>query len=82
MSTVPMEAAETTNPTVHEFIMFCAERRGREWLPLYDEMCRVASRRFFKGLGYAELRKLGLFLGLTDLDRTAALVSRTLTPRA
>ncbi|MBM2831761.1 MAG: hypothetical protein HW414_813 [Dehalococcoidia bacterium] len=79
MGSVFMKAIESTHPTVCEFIMFCAERRGREWLPLYDEMCRVASRRFFKGLGYTELRNLGLFLGLTELDHTAALVTRTLS---
>lgn len=69
------------HPTVREFIVFCADRRGQEWLPLYDEMCRVASRRFFKGLGYSDLRKLGLSLGLMDLDRTADLVSRALAAK-
>ncbi len=73
-----MESEENTHPTISEFILFCAGHCGREWLPLYDEMCRVAGRRFFKDLGYADLRGLGLFLGLTEVHRTAEMVMRSL----
>ena len=37
-------------------------------------MCRVAGQRRFKGLGYAELKEMGISLGLTDLDKTFDLV--------
>ncbi len=78
ISTDDMETKENPHPTISEFILFCAGHCGREWLPLYDEMCRVAGRRFFKDLGYAELRKLGLFLGLTEVHKTAEMVMLTL----
>ena len=58
----------------YEFIRFCVSRRGREWPTLYDEMCRVAGQRRFKGLGYPELRQAGLGLGLNDLDKTFQMV--------
>ena len=65
---------EPFDPVACEFIRFCASRRGTEWPTLYDEMCRVAGGRRFKGLGYPELRKAGIGLGLGDLDRTYRLV--------
>lgn len=40
------------NPLAREFVSFCLERRGYKWPELYDEMCRVASYRLFKGMGY------------------------------
>jgi hypothetical protein len=69
-----METIETPHPTVREFILFCAERCGREWLPLYDEMSRVAGRHSFKGLGHAELKGMGFSLGLTEVHKTAEMV--------
>ena len=65
---------ESVNLVACEFIRFCVGRRGREWPVLYDEMCRVAGQRRFKGLGYAELKEMGISLGLTDLDKTFDLV--------
>ncbi len=78
IDTSNMEAGENPHPTISEFILFCAGHCGREWLPLYDEMCRVAGRRLFKGLGYAELKGLGLFLDLNEVHKTAEMVTRTL----
>jgi hypothetical protein len=37
-------------------------------------MCRVAGQRLFRGLGYTDLRKLGLSFGLTDIDDTIRMV--------
>ena len=69
---------ESPPPVVRDFIVFCARRRSKEWLPLYDEMCRVAGQRLFQGIGHSELRQMGLSLGLGDLDQTAKLVHNVL----
>jgi hypothetical protein len=67
-----------SHPHLHEFVVHCARRAGRDWTDLYDEMCRAAQKRQFRGLGYAELRSLGLSLDLDSLDATAALVDDVL----
>lgn len=65
---------ETLNPLARDFILFCVHRQGREWPALYDEMCRVAGRHLFRGLGYAELRGLGVSLSLTSIEDTIRMV--------
>jgi len=65
---------ETVNPVARDFILFCVHRHGKEWPALYDEMCWVAGRRLFRGLGYAELRKLGLSLSLNNIEDTIRMV--------
>ena len=65
---------ETVNPVARDFILFCVQRHGKEWPALYDEMCWVAGRRLFSGLGYDELRKLGLSFSLTNIDDTIRMV--------
>ncbi len=72
---------ETFNSEACEFIRFCIQRRGEEWPALYDEMCWVAGRRLFKGLGYAELRELGLSLSLTSIDDTIRMVDTVTTAK-
>ncbi|KTB49021.1 MULTISPECIES: hypothetical protein [Dehalogenimonas] len=67
-----------THPHLHEFVLLCARRAGTQWIDLYDEMCRSAARKKFRGLGYAELRELGLSLDLDSLDATAAMVDSVL----
>lgn len=62
------------DPVVRDFILFCIQRQGNTWPALYDEMCWVAGRRLFRGLGYADLRKLGLSFSLTSLDDTIKMV--------
>jgi hypothetical protein len=69
-----------------EFIAFCYERNQREWPRLYDEMCYVASKRLYRGLGYDELKDAGVdltFTGMTKMSRIAKEVTRQLrtTPR-
>ena len=58
-----------------EFVTFCLERRGHQWPELYDEMCRVASHRLFRDMGYRELREHGVSLGLTDMNQLASLAA-------
>ncbi len=58
-----------------EFIAYCFARRSVEWPQLYDEMCFVAGNRLFKGLGYAELREVGLDLTLGGMTKTSRLAS-------
>jgi hypothetical protein len=41
-------------------------------------MCRSAAKKRFRGLGYIELRELGLALDLDSLDATAILVDAVL----
>lgn len=65
---------ESVNPVACDFVLFCIQRHGKEWPALYDEMCWVAGHRLFRGLGYAELRKLGLSFSLTNIEDTISLV--------
>lgn len=67
------------SPLIRDFILFCVERRGREWPALYDEMARVAAQRLFRGLGIAELKELGLSLALDSLDKTFEMVTRVIS---
>lgn len=66
------------NRVAEEFVSFCLERRGYKWPELYDEMCRVASHRLFKGMGYSELRDHGVSLSLENMNGLASL-ARTLS---
>ena len=68
---------ETFNPVARDFILFCVHRHGKEWPAPYDEMCWVAGRRLFRGLGYDELRKLGLSFSLTSIEDTIRMVDAT-----
>ena len=58
-----------------DFIAFCFERRGADWPELYDEMCFVASKRLYRGLGYDELKEAGLDFTLAGLARTSRLTN-------
>ena len=63
------------HPIIRDFILFCRHRKPkREWPALYDEMCWVAGHRLFRGLGYSELRQMGLSFALTNIDDTIRLV--------
>jgi hypothetical protein len=58
-----------------DFIVFCFERKGADWPVLYDEMCFVAGKRLYRGLGYEELKDAGLDFTLAGLARTSRLVN-------
>ena len=61
-----------------EFVRFCHRRRRAGWPELYDEMCRTATRRAFRGWGPAELAEHGIGFSLFDSPALAALVVRVL----
>jgi len=64
-----------------EFVAFCYQRDQREWPRLYDEMCYVASKRLYRGLGYDELKDAGVdltFSGMTKMSKIAREVMRQL----
>lgn len=58
-----------------DFISFCLSRRAVEWPFLYDEMCYVASNKLYRGLGYEELREVGLDLALNGLVKTSRIAN-------
>ncbi len=66
------------DPQLRDFILFCVERRGKDWPALYDEMARVAGQHLFRGLSYTELKELGLSLSLNSLDETIQLVKQAI----
>ncbi len=65
-----------STPVVAEFIAFCLQRRSAQWPEIYDEMCWVAARRLFQGLGYAELSRAGLPLDLTHMTLLRRMVEQ------
>ena len=70
---------DSIDPQLRDFILFCAERRGKEWPVIYDEMARAASQRLFRGLGYNELKQLGLSLAASQADRLMQLIEQALS---
>ena len=70
------------DPQLKDFILFCAERRGKEWPGIYDEMARAASERLFRGLGYDELKQLGLSLAASKADTLLRIVEQATTREA
>jgi hypothetical protein len=70
----PAEPAEAPpHDEALDFVRFCYRRRHVAWPELYDEMCAVASRGAFRGLGYADLADHGISFCLGDLAKLAAL---------
>ncbi|MEK7284472.1 MAG: hypothetical protein AAB114_01280 [Chloroflexota bacterium] len=68
-----------------DFIAFCFRRSPVEWPRLYDEMCNVASKRLYKGLGYDELKEAGVdltFGGMPRMSRIAKEVSKHMSEAA
>jgi hypothetical protein len=61
-----------------EFVRFCYRRRRVSWPALYDEMCHVAARGAFRGLGYSELPEHGISFCLSDLPALAAMTERVI----
>lgn len=79
-SSVPGNPGEqpTTPDESLEFVRFCYHRRRVAWPALYDEMCAVAARGAFHGLGYPELAEHGISFSLLDLPRLSALAQRVI----
>jgi hypothetical protein len=60
------------------FVRFCYRRRAVAWPELYDEMCAVAARGDYRGMGYEQLEGLGIRLVLAALPRLAAIAARVM----
>ncbi|MFL5777535.1 MAG: hypothetical protein ACJ761_01210 [Chloroflexota bacterium] len=61
------------DPDAVEFVRFCYGRRRVGWPELYDEMCAVANRGLFRGLGVDELSAIGIRLSLFELASLSTL---------
>jgi hypothetical protein len=61
-----------------EFVRFCYRRRRVGWPALYDEMCAVASRGAYHGLGFADLAERGITFCLSDMPRWTALLQQVM----
>jgi len=64
------------SPQLRDFVLFCARRRGSQWPIIYDEMTKVAGQKLFQGMGYTELKQLGLSFSLSSVDKTIQLVKQ------
>jgi hypothetical protein len=60
----------------YAFACYIASQVSRDtpWTRVYDEMCRVARSRSFRGMGYAELSDAGVSLSITGLDHICQLL--------
>ena len=61
-----------------DFVRFCYRRRAVAWPELYDEMCAVAARGDYRGMGYEQLSRAGIGLALTALPRLAEMSERVI----
>jgi hypothetical protein len=57
-----------------DFVRFCYHRRRVGWPDLYDEMCRVAHRGHYKGMGLRDLADIGIGFSLFETSRLASIV--------
>ena len=73
---LPAPNAATPTPEAEAFVRFCYQRRRVGWPELYDEMCAVATRGLFQGMGHAALSEIGVGFSLFETPRLAHLVSR------
>ncbi len=69
-------AALATTPEAEAFVRFCYQRRRVGWPELYDEMCLVATRGLFRGMGRDALSEVGVGFSLFETPRMAQLVHR------
>jgi len=68
-------ATRVPDPDAADFIRFCYRRRRVGWPELYDEMCAVAARGLFRGLGTDDLANHGIGFGLFDMPGLAAMAA-------
>ena len=68
-------ATRVPDPDAAEFIRFCYRRRRVGWPELYDEMCAVAARGLFRGLGTDDLADHGIGFSLFDMPALAAMAA-------
>ena len=63
-------------PEAEAFVRFCYQRRRVGWPELYDEMCAVATRGLYRGMGTEALSEIGVGFSLFETPRLAQLVAR------
>jgi hypothetical protein len=68
-------ATRVPDPDAADFIRFCYRRRRVGWPELYDEMCAVAARGLFRGLGSEDLAAHGIGFSLFDMPALAEMAS-------
>jgi hypothetical protein len=73
---LPAGPACQPTPEAEAFVRFCYQRRRVAWPELYDEMCAVATRGLFRGMGHDALAEIGVGFSLFETPRLAALVTR------
>ncbi len=69
-------AASTCTPEAEAFVRFCYQRRRVGWPELYDEMCAVATRGLYRGMGTEALAEIGVGFSLFETPRLAQLVAQ------
>ncbi len=69
-------AALAASPVAEAFVRYCYQRRRVGWPELYDEMCLVATRGLFRGMGHDALADVGVGFSLFETPRLAQLVAR------
>ena len=72
------EAPFDPDAEAEAFVRFCYRRRSVAWPELYDEMCAVAAREEYQGMGYEQLGRLGIGFCLSALPRLAELAERVI----
>ncbi len=72
-------AACPSTPEAEAFVRFCYQRRRVGWPELYDEMCAVAVRGLFRGMGHDALAEIGVGFSLFETPRLAQLVCRVVS---
>jgi hypothetical protein len=73
---LPVGSANAPTPEAEAFVRFCYARRRVGWPELYDEMCAVATRGLFRGMGHDALGEIGVGFSLFQTPRLAELVTR------
>jgi hypothetical protein len=68
--------AQTSTPEAEAFVRFCYQRRRVGWPELYDEMCAVAMRGLYQGMGADALAEIGVGFSLFETPRLAQIVLR------
>ena len=71
-------ASQPPDPDAIAFVRFCYHRRRVGWPELYDEMCAVAARGDYRGMGYEQLERVGIGLALTALPLLAEMSERVI----
>jgi hypothetical protein len=69
-------ATVPSTPEAEAFVRFCYQRRRVGWPELYDEMCAVATRGLYQGMGAEALADIGVGFSLFETPRLAQLVTR------